>query len=46
MHVLNIVFSFVFEQEEAYVEFLRLRRIPLEEKKCSDDAPDIIPQVK
>ncbi|KAI5670438.1 hypothetical protein M9H77_10802 [Catharanthus roseus] len=37
---------FLLPKEEAYVEFLRLRRIPLEEKKCSDDAPDIIPQIR
>ncbi|KAL0452690.1 UNVERIFIED_CONTAM: DEAD-box ATP-dependent RNA helicase 18 [Sesamum latifolium] len=33
-------------QEEAYIEFLRIRRVPLEERKCSDDAPDIIPQIR
>ncbi|KAL2538683.1 DEAD-box ATP-dependent RNA helicase 18 [Forsythia ovata] len=32
--------------EEAYVEFLRIRRVPLEERKCSDEAPDIIPQIR
>lgn len=32
-------------QEEAYVEFLRLRRVPLEEKTFSDDASDVVPQV-
>jgi ATP-dependent RNA helicase DDX55/SPB4 len=32
-------------QEEAYVEFLRIRRVPLLERKCADDAPDVVPQV-
>jgi len=30
-------------QEDAYVEFLRLRRVPLQERKCCVDAFDIIP---
>lgn len=33
-------------KEEAYVEFLRIRRIPLEERKSSDKALDIIPQIR
>ncbi|OUZ99168.1 Helicase [Macleaya cordata] len=33
---------YLLPKEEAYVEFLRLRRVPLEERKCSDDVPDII----
>lgn len=32
-------------QEEAYVEFLRIRRVPLQERKCTDDASDVVPQV-
>lgn len=32
-------------QEEAYVEFLRIRRVPLLERKCTDDAPNVVPQV-
>ncbi|KAL2541806.1 DEAD-box ATP-dependent RNA helicase 18 [Abeliophyllum distichum] len=37
---------FLMPKEEAYVEFLRIRRVPLEERKCSDEAPDIIPQIR
>ncbi|XP_073019161.1 DEAD-box ATP-dependent RNA helicase 18 [Primulina eburnea] len=37
---------FLLPKEEAYIEFLRLRRVPLEGTKCSDDAPDIIPQIR
>lgn len=33
----------LFMQEDAYVEFLRLRRVPLEERHYSLDALDIIP---
>lgn len=35
----------IYLQEDAYVEFLQLRRIPLEERKYFRDALDIIPQV-
>lgn len=31
-------------QEEAYVEFLQIRRVPLQERKCNDDASDVVPQ--
>ncbi|CAK9173506.1 unnamed protein product [Ilex paraguariensis] len=37
---------FLLPKEEAYVEFLRIRRVPLEERKCSDEAPDIVPQIR
>lgn len=37
---------FLLPKEEAYVEFLRIRRVPLQERKCSNDAPDIIPQIR
>ncbi|KAI3470922.1 hypothetical protein Pfo_027585 [Paulownia fortunei] len=37
---------FLLPKEEAYIEFLRIRRVPLEERKCSDEAPDIIPQIR
>lgn len=43
--VLNMLFLVKFKQEEAYVEFLRIRRVPLEERKSTDDVPDVIPQV-
>ncbi|KAK6145555.1 hypothetical protein DH2020_022375 [Rehmannia glutinosa] len=32
-------------QEEAYIEFLKIRRVPMEERKCSDETPDIISQL-
>ncbi|GLT78900.1 hypothetical protein SLA2020_504180 [Shorea laevis] len=37
---------FLLPKEEAYVEFLRLRRVPLQERKCSDDASDVVPQFR
>ncbi|XP_041991499.1 DEAD-box ATP-dependent RNA helicase 18-like [Salvia splendens] len=37
---------FLLPKEEAYIEFLRIRRVPLEERQCSDEAPDIIPQIR
>ncbi|PIA59544.1 hypothetical protein AQUCO_00400438v1 [Aquilegia coerulea] len=37
---------FLLPKEEAYVEFLRIRRVPLEERKCCDDVPDIVPQIR
>ncbi|GAY40492.1 hypothetical protein CUMW_052350 [Citrus unshiu] len=36
---------FLSPKEEAYVEFLRIRRVPLQERKCSDDASDVVPEV-
>ncbi|CAI9091778.1 OLC1v1026889C2 [Oldenlandia corymbosa var. corymbosa] len=36
---------FLLPKEEAYVEFLRVRRVPLEERKAADNLCDIIPQV-
>ncbi|KAK9283118.1 hypothetical protein L1049_011349 [Liquidambar formosana] len=37
---------FLLPKEEAYVEFLAIRRVPLQEKKCTDDASDIVPQIR
>ncbi|XP_052188087.1 DEAD-box ATP-dependent RNA helicase 18 [Diospyros lotus] len=37
---------FLLPKEEAYVEFLRIRRVPLEERKCFDEAPDIVPLIR
>ncbi|KZV34937.1 DEAD-box ATP-dependent RNA helicase 18 [Dorcoceras hygrometricum] len=37
---------FLLPKEEAYIEFLRLRRVPLEGTNCSDEAPDIIPKIR
>ncbi|KAG6415949.1 hypothetical protein SASPL_123369 [Salvia splendens] len=37
---------FLLPKEEAYIEFLRIRRVPLEERQCSDEAPDIIAQIR
>ncbi|KAL1559280.1 RNA helicase [Salvia divinorum] len=28
------------------IEFLRIRRVPLEERQCSDEAPNITPQIR
>ncbi|CAH9101544.1 unnamed protein product [Cuscuta epithymum] len=37
---------FLSPKEEAYVEFLRIRRIPLEARECSNEAPDILPEIR
>ncbi|KAL6980752.1 DEAD-box ATP-dependent RNA helicase 18 [Sarracenia purpurea var. burkii] len=37
---------FLLPKEEVYVEFLRIRRVPLEERKCSDKAPDIVTHIR
>ncbi|RDX75020.1 DEAD-box ATP-dependent RNA helicase 18 [Mucuna pruriens] len=37
---------FLLPKEESYVEFLRIRRVPLQERICSDDASDIVPQIR
>ncbi|KAK8672354.1 hypothetical protein V6N13_110726 [Hibiscus sabdariffa] len=37
---------FLLPKEEAYVEFLRIRRVPLQERKCCDDVADVVPQIR
>ncbi|XP_057430840.1 DEAD-box ATP-dependent RNA helicase 18 [Lotus japonicus] len=37
---------FLLPKEDSYVEFLRIRRVPLQEIRCSDDAPDVVPQIR
>ncbi|XP_078434211.1 P-loop containing nucleoside triphosphate hydrolases superfamily protein [Wolffia australiana] len=37
---------FLLPKEEAYVEFLRLRRVPLQERTISDDAADVVPEIR
>ncbi|BAT86467.1 hypothetical protein LR48_Vigan03g300400 [Vigna angularis] len=37
---------FLLPKEESYVEFLRIRRIPLHERICSDGALDVVPQIR
>lgn len=37
---------FLLPKEEAYVDFLRIRRVPLEESTYSNDVPDIVPQIR
>ncbi|XP_042511443.1 DEAD-box ATP-dependent RNA helicase 18 [Macadamia integrifolia] len=37
---------FLLPKEEAYVEFLHIRRVPIVERKCSDNALDIVPQIR
>ncbi|XP_071925978.1 DEAD-box ATP-dependent RNA helicase 18-like [Coffea arabica] len=36
----------ILNQEEAYVEFLRVRRVPLEDRKSPDEVCDIVPQIR
>eukprot|EP01018_Ginkgo_biloba_P010644 Gb_12810 [translate_table: standard] len=37
---------FLLPKEDAYVEFLRIRRIPIQERKCTDAIVDIISQIR
>ncbi|XAR71898.1 RNA helicase [Bertholletia excelsa] len=37
---------FLLPKEEAYVEFLHIRRVPLEERKCSDEVPNVVPNLR
>ncbi|KMS99473.1 hypothetical protein BVRB_2g044680 isoform B [Beta vulgaris subsp. vulgaris] len=37
---------FLLPKEESYVEFLQIRRVPLQERLCSDNAPDVIPEIR
>ncbi|KAK7305921.1 hypothetical protein VNO77_43834 [Canavalia gladiata] len=37
---------FLLPKEESYVEFLHIRRVPLQEKRCSDDVTDVVPQIR
>lgn len=37
---------FLLPKEEAYVEFQRIRRVPLEERKCCDEAFDVVPEIR
>ncbi|KAL9230225.1 hypothetical protein vseg_005605 [Gypsophila vaccaria] len=37
---------FLLPKEEAYVEFLRIRKIPLQERECSGDAVDVVPLIR
>ncbi|KAL8172374.1 hypothetical protein V2J09_024178 [Rumex salicifolius] len=37
---------FLLPKEEDYIDFLRVKRVLLQEKSCSDDALDIVPQIR
>ncbi|KAI9110692.1 hypothetical protein K1719_018130 [Acacia pycnantha] len=37
---------FLLPKEESYVEFLRVRRVPLQERSCSNDASDVVPEIR
>ncbi|KAI7735019.1 hypothetical protein M8C21_028136 [Ambrosia artemisiifolia] len=37
---------FLLPKEEAYVDFLRVKRIPIEERMCSEDALDVVPHLR
>nr|GMD52975.1 DEAD-box ATP-dependent RNA helicase 18 [Ipomoea batatas] len=37
---------FLSPKEEAYVDFLQIRRIPLEARECFNEAPDIVPEIR
>ncbi|XP_021769245.1 DEAD-box ATP-dependent RNA helicase 18-like [Chenopodium quinoa] len=36
---------FLLPKEESYVEFLRIRRVPLQKRECSN-GPDVVPQIR
>ncbi|XP_023543036.1 DEAD-box ATP-dependent RNA helicase 18 [Cucurbita pepo subsp. pepo] len=37
---------FLLPKEEAYIEFLSIRRVPIQERICCSDALDIVPQIR
>ncbi|XP_022146827.1 DEAD-box ATP-dependent RNA helicase 18 [Momordica charantia] len=37
---------FLLPKEEAYIEFLRIRRVPIQERNCCDDASDVVQQIR
>ncbi|KAL6503775.1 DEAD-box ATP-dependent RNA helicase 18 [Orobanche gracilis] len=37
---------FLLPKEDAYIELLNIKRVPMEERICCDEAPDIIPQIR
>lgn len=37
---------FLLPKEEAYVEFLHIRRVHLQERKCTDDAVDVVSHIR
>lgn len=37
---------FLLPKEEAYVEFLRRRSVPLQERELSEDVSDVVPQIR
>ncbi|CAK9323894.1 unnamed protein product [Citrullus colocynthis] len=37
---------FLLPKEEAYIEFLSIRRVPIQERICCSDASDIVPQIR
>ncbi|KAL6142789.1 hypothetical protein ACLB2K_061065 [Fragaria x ananassa] len=37
---------FLLPKEEAYVEFLRKKGVPLQERICPDDVSDVVPQIR
>ena len=43
--IYEVLIGFRLSQEEAYVEFLRIRRVPLQERICPDDVSDVVLQV-
>jgi hypothetical protein len=38
--------AFFALQEDTYVEFLKLRGVPLTERECPTDTEDVVPQVR
>ncbi|KAL8232048.1 hypothetical protein R6Q57_001826 [Mikania cordata] len=37
---------FLLPKEEAYVDYLRIKRIPIEESMCSEEVPDVVPHIR
>ncbi|KAI6676136.1 hypothetical protein NL676_036932 [Syzygium grande] len=37
---------FLLPKEESYVEFLRIRRVPLQQRKCNDNVLDVVPLMR
>lgn len=37
---------FLLPKEESYVEFLRIRRVPLQQRECNDNVLDVVPLMR
>ncbi|KAL8152813.1 hypothetical protein V2J09_010573 [Rumex salicifolius] len=38
--------AFILPKEETYIKYLEIKKVHLEKKSCSDDAIDVVPQIR